>query len=101
MTDEILSGVLLDDDCFLSMAELSRACSVHAEWLVSLVDEGILDPGGADIRHWRFSAPALRRARTTRHLQQDLGINLAGAALVLDLLDEIDDLRQRLARLEP
>ncbi|WP_456373398.1 chaperone modulator CbpM [Thiolapillus sp.] len=100
MNDEILSGVLLDDDCFLSMAELSRACSAHAEWVVSLVEEGILEPDGSDIRHWQFSAPALRRARTTRHLQQDLGVNLAGAALVLDLLDEIEDLRRRLARLE-
>ncbi len=101
MNDEILNGVLLDEDCYLSLAELSRACSTHAEWVISLVEEGILEPGGADMRDWRFSAPALRRARTARHLQRDLGVNLAGAALVLDLLDEIDHLRQRLARLEP
>ncbi len=100
MNDEILNGVLLDEDCYLSLAELSRACSTHAEWVISLVEEGILEPGGSDMRDWRFSAPALRRARTTRHLQRDLGVNLAGAALVLDLLDEIDHLRQRLARLE-
>ena len=100
MNDEILNGVLLDEDCYLSMAELSRACSAHAEWVISLVEEGILEPGGSDMRHWRFSAPALNRARTARHLQEDLGVNLAGAALVLDLLEEIDNLRQRLARLE-
>ncbi|MEE9157003.1 MAG: chaperone modulator CbpM, partial [Gammaproteobacteria bacterium] len=32
-------------------------------------------------------------------LQQDLGINLAGAALALDLLDELRKLRTRLKTL--
>ena len=31
-------------------------------------------------------------------LQRDLGINLAGVALVMDLLDEIEELRGRLRR---
>jgi chaperone modulatory protein CbpM len=34
-------------------------------------------------------------------LQHDLGINLAGIAVVLDLLEEIDSLQARLSRFEP
>jgi chaperone modulatory protein CbpM len=38
----------------------------------------------------------MRRARVASRLQGDLGINLAGVALALQLLDEIEELRERL-----
>ncbi|HEB96768.1 MAG TPA: MerR family transcriptional regulator [Sedimenticola thiotaurini] len=97
---EILTGLLLDEEVTLSLGELSRACAVHAEWIVELVQEGVLEPSGADVEHWRFGASSLRRARTVRHLQRDLGVNLAGAALALDLMDELQALRDRLAVLD-
>ncbi len=100
MSKDILTGFLLDEESFLTLGELSRACMVHAEWIIELVDEGVLEPSGCDAVQWRFSGPCLHRARTVRRLQQDLGINIAGAALVLDLMDEIDSLRARLHWLE-
>jgi chaperone modulatory protein CbpM len=93
---QTLSGIVLDEDLEFSLAELCRACSIHAERLIELVDEGILEPTGHSQREWRFSAPQLLRVRTVIHLQRDLGINLAGAALALQLLDEIDRLHGRL-----
>jgi len=100
MRDDILTGLLLDEECSLTLVELGRACMVHAEWIVELVDEGILEPRGRDTAHWRFSGPSLLRARTVMRLQKDLGINIAGAALVLDLMDEIEGLRAHLHVLE-
>ena len=100
MKEKVLQGLLLDEGCELTLAELSRACSMHAEWLLDLVEEGILEPRGRDPREWRFAAPALQRARTVRNLQRDLGVNLAGAALVVELMDEINRLRARLRRFE-
>jgi chaperone modulatory protein CbpM len=70
---------------------------VHAEWIVELVEQGIIEPRGDDLRHWRFSGSSLSRVMRVQRLQHDLGINLAGAALALDLLDEIRWLRSRLA----
>ncbi len=96
MNDELLSGLLLDEECLLTLGELSRACTVHAECIVELVQEGILDPLGDNPAHWRFTGSCLHRARTAIRLQRDLEINLAGAALVLELLDEIDTLRSHL-----
>lgn len=100
MSKDILTGLLLDEACSLTLSDLSHACAVHAEWVVELVDEGILEPTGCDATRWRFSGPSLHRARTVRRLQQDLGINIAGAALVLDMLDEIEELRARVRLLE-
>ncbi|MBT9477058.1 MAG: MerR family transcriptional regulator, partial [Polaromonas sp.] len=42
----------------------------------------------------------LQRARVALRLQTDLDVNLAGAALALELLDELDELRARVQRLE-
>jgi chaperone modulatory protein CbpM len=100
MRQEILTGLLLDEELSLSLGELCRICTVHAEWIIELVNEGILEPTGNDAAHWRFTGPSLQRVHTVRRLQQDLGINLAGAALALDLLDEIETLRSRLQVLE-
>ena len=94
------SGVLIEDDDELSLGELCRACAIHADWLIELVNEGILEPRGRDASHWRFSSLELVRVRRVMRLQQDLDVNLAGAALALQLLDEIDSLRARLRTLD-
>ena len=79
----------------LSLAELCQACAVPSEQIVALVAEGILDPIGQGQNHWRFRAVSVRRARCAVRLQQDLGVNVAGAALALDLLEELARLRAR------
>ncbi len=97
MTDNLEDGILLDESCVLSLAELSQACAMHAEWVLELVDEGILEPTQDESLVCHFAAPQLTRAFKVMHLQRDLGVNLAGAALALDLMDEINLLRSRLA----
>ena len=96
-----LSGVVIDEQTEMTLGEVCRACSVHAEWVVTLVEEGVLEPAGRDQAHWRFTGVQLRSARTVLRLQRDLGLNLAGAALALDLIEELEALRARLAALEP
>jgi chaperone modulatory protein CbpM len=93
---QILTGLNLDEEESLTLAELSRACAMHAEWVIELVEEGVLEPAGRGLTNWRFSGATLRRARIAARLQRDLGINLAGVALSLDLLDEIEMMRKRL-----
>jgi chaperone modulatory protein CbpM len=98
---DILQGMLLDDACELSLGELARACSVHSELIIEMVQEGIVEPRGASPEQWRFVGSELPRIERALRLHRDLEINLAGIALVLDLLDELQILRRRVARLEP
>jgi chaperone modulatory protein CbpM len=100
MATKILNGELLDETVELSLADLCQACSCHAEWVLTLVDEGVLEPVNRSRPHMRFTAISLERARRARHLQRDLGINLQGVALALDLLEQIDTLNARLIRLD-
>ena len=100
MNTKVLSGIVLDEETVLSLGDLCTACSRHAEWVVELVDEGILQPVGRNQDQWRFPGTSLQRAHTAMRLQQDLEINLAGVALALDLMDEIESLRALVCRLE-
>ena len=91
-----LVGIILDEQAQLTLAELTRACAVHAELIIELVEEGVLAPVGREPHRWRFTGAHMRRARMALRLQRDLGVNLAGAALALQLLDEVEALRARL-----
>ena len=100
MNQQIINGILLDEETLLTLNDISQACSCSAEWVIELVEQGALDPIGQQQTQWRFPADNLQRARTAMRLQNDLGVNLAGVALALDLLDEIENLRVRLCLFE-
>jgi len=89
-------GIILDEQAQLTLEELSRACAAHAELIIELVEEGVVAPIGREPDSWRFTGTHMRRVRVALHLQRDLGVNLAGAALALQLLDEVEALRARL-----
>jgi len=91
--ENVLTGQVLDDYELVTIGDLCRSCTIEIETVTLLVDEGILDPVGADLEHWQFTVTSLRRAKTAIHLQRDLGVNLAGAALALELLDQIAELK--------
>ncbi len=90
-----LSGAIVEDELHFSIVELCRACAVQREVVVEFVQHGVLEPRGTDERDWRFPGASLRRLRVALNLQQDLGVNTAGAALALQLMDEIEQLRAR------
>jgi chaperone modulatory protein CbpM len=91
-----LPAELIDEQRTFTLAELCRCFDVEAELVEALVEQGILEPAGRRGYHWCFPASSLRRTRITLHLQRDLGVNLAGAALALDLLERIEELDERL-----
>ncbi|MDO9104328.1 MAG: chaperone modulator CbpM [Methylovulum sp.] len=89
------TGTIIEDD-YLTLEQLCNACSVHADWLINLVEEGIIEPDGKESATWRFSGACLVRVRSALNLERDLGVNMAGIALALDLLEELDRLRTQL-----
>lgn len=92
--EETLTGQLLEDYHLVSVDDLCRSCMVEVKTVALLVEEGILDPVGPDVKHWRFTVSSIRRVKTAIHLHHDLGVNFAGAALALELLDRIAELER-------
>jgi chaperone modulatory protein CbpM len=89
------TGTIIEDEP-LTLGQLCRACGTHADWVISLVEEGIIEPDGKEIRLWHFSGVSLVRVRSALRLQRDLGVNLAGIGLALDLMEELEKLRAQL-----
>lgn len=92
--------LVLDESVLVSAEELCSLCRVTLEELVAMVDEGLIEPAGGTPQAWEFSSYAVRRVQLARRLERDLGVNVAGAALVSDLLEEIERLRERVERLQ-
>lgn len=91
---------LIDEQTTFTLAQLCRACSVEAEFIEAMIEHGILEPITDRSPHYAFSATSLRRTRVTVSLQRDLGVNLPGAALALDLLERIAELDARVRSIE-
>jgi chaperone modulatory protein CbpM len=91
-----LTAMILEEQTELTLADLCRACAAETELIIEMVDEGVLSPAGQMPTQWRFSGLHLQHAKVAVRLQRDLGVNLQGAALVLQLLEEMDVLRARL-----
>ena len=90
----------------LTLDELCRICAVHTGYIVELVQEGIIVPSvvastvtnGDDATDaWRFNSVHVRHTKVAWRLQRDLDVNLPGAALALQLLEELASLRAQLA----
>ncbi len=93
----IVSGYILEEESALTLAELCWKCQTSAETIIRMVDHGVIAPvedNGS--RQWHFHRGALVRIDKALRLKHDLGINLAGVTLALELLDEIDSLRVQL-----
>jgi chaperone modulatory protein CbpM len=103
-TTVYLQGEIVEESVAFTLGELSRASGASEEELSLWVEEGVFEPDapgegrGQSVQSWRFSGICLRRATTARRLTRDLGLNAAGVALALDLLEEIEALRKRLDR---
>jgi chaperone modulatory protein CbpM len=72
----------------LTLEELTVVCAVSAEWVRERVAEGLLPA--------RFDTLVVRRVRRMHALERDFDAAPELAALMADLLEELDALRARL-----
>mgnify|MGYP002133564745 CR=1 FL=1 len=77
----------------LSLSEVTTSFGISVETVIEILDEGIITAKKDKNDELMFDNEAIRRIRTVLQLNRDLGVNLAGAGLALDLLREIEHLR--------
>jgi chaperone modulatory protein CbpM len=95
--DGILTGSLMEDS-WLTLEQVAAACRVEPAWLLRHIEEGLF-PGAESVAGtWRFSGVSLLRARRIRQLERDFDAVPELAALVADLLEEMDVLRAQMLR---
>ncbi len=80
----------------IAIDELCRTCNIERSVVVSMLEHGIIASSDGD----GFDISALARVRKAVRFHKDLQVNVQGVAIILDLLDELDAMRARLAALE-
>lgn len=95
-------GELLDDNAPLALEDLARACRRAPEWVCAHVEAGVLETTapGTPPTQWHFTSTTLVRARRIAQLESAFDADPHLAALAADLMEEVAQLRRRLAQLE-
>lgn len=97
---DLPEAYLLGDSDWIAVERLCGLCNLSLDAVVELADLGLVVPRGYAPAEWQLQATALPRLRTVGRLIHDLGVNVSGAALALELLDVQRQLERRLRRLE-
>jgi chaperone modulatory protein CbpM len=91
----VFSGVLLEEET-LTVEELACACAMSPEWIVARVEAGLLGHISIATGEMRFASAQLVRARRLAFAERGFECNEEVAALVTDLIEEVERLRREL-----
>lgn len=90
---QVVISHVMEDITELTLDDLCRACVTDADIIIELVNEGVIEMAAISLdpspTQWHFTGHDLRRAKLALRLHRDLGVNFAGAALALQLMDEL------------
>lgn len=86
---------VLDETLEFTLQQFCSCSDLDSETVIELVAEGIIEPRDGAPGRWRFDGYMLKRVQIATRLQHDLGVNLPGVAVILDLLEELEALRQK------
>ncbi len=84
--------MLLDDDVQLDAARFARVCGTTAAFIEELVLEGVLEARAS------FRGADIARVRRVLRVQRDFDAPLPSAAVIVDLMEEVERLRAALLR---
>lgn len=85
---------------YYSLEEICERCATPASIIEEFIELGIIEPvSPPSASDPQISAKNYLRLRKALRIHQDLAVNPAGVALVMDLLDEVQTLRRQLRML--
>lgn len=82
------------DETPLSFDELCERIGVSPEYIDEFIAYEIVKPSSEQDEEIVFDAEQLRRLKAAIRLKHELEVNMQGIAIILDLLEEMDSLRE-------
>lgn len=79
-------------DIIMSLDELVSACGQQRQWVLALIEENIIEYDVPDRE--QFSGYQLATVRRASRLSRDFDASVPAIGLILELLDELEQLRQ-------
>jgi hypothetical protein len=87
----------LDLDEPLSFEAVAQTVGTRRSLVVRLAQQGLIETVEDDSEEPRVPRRVVIRLRRMQRLRRDLGVNFAGAAVILDLVKRIEQLNRELA----
>ena len=97
---QVLEAHVLGEGDWIAVNEICQLCRLDLAAVLELAQLGIVSSREHAPGEWQVAATALPRLRVAGRLMQDLGINVSGAALALELLETQRGLESRIRHLE-
>lgn len=97
---EVYQVRVLGEGDWIAAVEACRLCRIELEIVMELADLGLVSPRGGAPPDWQVPAGALPRLALAGRLIQDLGVNVSGAVLAIELLEQQRSLQRQLELLE-
>lgn len=94
--ETLLVGVLIEETTTISFVEVCHKYNIPQELLSEMVEQGIFPDQPNKPEEIALSQKELRRIESAFRLHRDLGINLPGVALALELLEKMEKMHQEL-----
>jgi DNA-binding transcriptional MerR regulator len=80
----------------LSVEDLASASGVQAGFVETFIRFRLIEPTANAGSDQLFPASTVDRLRQIVHLRQDLGVNLAGVAVILEMAEHMEELEKEL-----
>jgi chaperone modulatory protein CbpM len=96
----VLDARLLGEGDWIAVTEVCRMYLIDMPTVVELVELGVVVSRGASPDEWLVPAASLPRLRVAGRLIRDLGVNVTGAALAVELLEARGELERQVRRLQ-
>ncbi len=96
---ELAEAVWLDERGAITLVELSECSGLSESELRDLIELGALQPADPEAAEPSFAARCISAARAAGRLRKDFELDNQGLALVLALLERVEELESALQRL--
>ncbi len=86
---------MLNNNVFYTTKAVCKSYKLNQETVDEMVSWGIAEPSGNKPERWLFSHKDFERIGRASRFYKELEINIPGAALALQLLEDIHNLRNK------
>lgn len=80
----------------LGIADLCARTGVTEAFVRQCVEQQLIAPLSPSAKVWRFDPSAIERIEVAHRMHRQLGGNPVGTSIMMGVLDDLEDLRQRL-----
>ena len=99
MSEQFIRVVDRDLDEPLTVAAVAECVGARPKLIMRLVRLGVLETISDESEEPMLHSRSVLRLRRMGRLRRDLGVNFVGAAVIVDLVDRIEELNRDLAEM--